>query len=545
MTQSFKKPTMLMILDGWGFSENQKGNAVAAAKTPNLDRLIEKYPSALGITSGEEVGLPAGQMGNSEVGHLNIGAGRVVYQDLTLINKEINDGEFFKNPALLKAIDSAVENNAALHLMGLVSYGGVHSHIDHLKALLKSAQMKGLDRVYVHAFLDGRDVPPKSALADLTDLQNFMTAEKIGTIATVIGRYYSMDRDKRWDRIEKAYNLLTLERNEFENEEDIVFTDSWKDALISSFEKGETDEFVKPIAVLSSNENDSGSNSNRVAAIKDNDSVIFFNFRPDRARLLTYAFTEPDSKVGFVRKVHPKVNFVCMTQYDEELNIPIAYPPKDLKNTIGEYLSDLGKNQLRIAETEKYAHVTFFFNGGVEEPNAGEERVLIPSPNVATYDLKPEMSAYEVTDALLEKLDENKYDFIVLNFANMDMVGHTGIFSAAVAAVEAVDKCVGKLADKILEKNGALFITADHGNAERMEEADGLPCTAHTTNSVKMVYVDDENLDETGKPKLILKDGGRLCDIAPTLLKIMNLEIPKEMTGDVLLVKSPDTIIRK
>jgi len=528
-----------MILDGWGYSDEKKGNAVAAAKTPNLDRLTEKYPNALGMTSGEEVGLPAGQMGNSEVGHLNIGAGRIVYQDLTLINKEIDDGEFFKNPALLKAVDSALEKNTALHLMGLVSYGGVHSYMTHLKALLKLAKMRGLDRVYVHAFLDGRDVPPKSALADLTELQDFMTAEKIGTIATVIGRYYAMDRDKRWDRIEKAYNLLTLENETEKDENNVVYSESWKDALISSFEKGETDEFVKPIAVLKAvNTMAASDKTEKAAVIKDGDSVIFFNFRPDRARQLTYAFTEPDSKIGFVRKTHPKVHFVCMTTYDEELKIPIAYPPKDLKNTIGEHLANLGKKQLRVAETEKYAHVTFFFNGGVEEPNKGEERVLIPSPKVTTYDLKPEMSAYEVTNTLLEKLDENKYDFIVLNFANMDMVGHTGITEAAVAAVEAVDACVGKLADKILEKNGAVFITADHGNAEKMMEADGTPCTSHTTNPVKMIYVDDKNINKDGNPIKILRAGGSLCDIAPTLLEIMNLPIPKEMTGKTLLIEN-------
>lgn len=525
-----------MILDGWGCNPETKGNAVAAANTPNLNKLEETYPTALGITSGTDVGLPCGQMGNSEVGHLNIGAGRIVYQDLTLINKEIEDGVFDQNPILLKAIHEAKEKGKTLHLMGLVSYGGVHSHMKHLKALLKLAKKEGLDRVYVHAFLDGRDVLPKSAMKDLSELQKFMEDEKVGKIATVTGRYYAMDRDKRWDRIEKAYDALTLENPD---DEDIILTDDWKKALQDSFERGETDEFVKPIVLLEKQKGSEKETGKRVGKVEDGDSVIFFNFRPDRARQLTYAFTEKDEKVGFQRKVFPKTYFVGMTQYDEELKIPTAYPPKDLKNTIGEYLASAGKKQLRIAETEKYAHVTFFFNGGAEEPNVNEDRVLIPSPKVATYNLKPEMSANEVTDALLEKIDEGKYDFIVLNFANMDMVGHTGDFNAAKAAVEAVDVCVGKLAEKVLEKGGALFITADHGNAECMEEENGVPCTAHTTNPVKMIYVDDSNIDsKTKKPKMILRDGGRLCDIAPTLLEIMGMEMPEEMTGETLLVKN-------
>ncbi len=518
-----------MILDGWGYNPDEKGNAVAAANTPNLDRLAEIYPTALGITSGTDVGLPSGQMGNSEVGHLNMGAGRIVYQDLTLINKEIEEGHFDRNPALLKAVHEAKEKGKALHLMGLVSYGGVHSHIGHLKALLKLAKKEGLNRVYIHAFLDGRDVLPKSAMKDLEELQKFTEDEQIGRISTVIGRYYAMDRDKRWDRTEKAYDALTLENPD---DKDIVLTADWKKALQKSFEKGETDEFVKPVVVTEKS-------GKRIAAVEDGDSVIFFNFRPDRARQLTYAFTEPDAKIGFKRRNFPKTYFVGMTQYDEELKIPAAYPPKDLKNTIGEYLSAGGKKQLRIAETEKYAHVTFFFNGGVEEPNRNEDRVLIPSPKVATYDLRPEMSAFEVTDALIEKIEEDKYDFIVLNFANMDMVGHTGVMNAAKAAVEAVDACVGKLTDKVLEKGGAVFITADHGNAECMEEKTGEPCTAHTTNPVKMIYADDKNIDPmTKKPKMILRDGGRLSDIAPTLLEIMGMEIPQEMTGETLLVKN-------
>lgn len=516
-----------MILDGWGYSPDTDGNAVSAAETPNLDHLLKTYPNALGLTSGTAVGLPENQMGNSEVGHLNIGAGRIVYQDLTLINKEIGDGLFFENPVLLKAVRNAGNSGKALHLAGLVSYGGVHSHMNHLKALLTLAHREGLEKVYIHAFLDGRDVPPKSAMTDLKDLQAFTEKEGIGKISTIIGRYYAMDRDKRWDRTEKAYDAMTLE-NPFGD--DFTKTADWEAALQSSFDKGETDEFVKPILLT-----DAG--GKRIAVVEEGDSFIFFNFRPDRARQLTYAFTEPDEKIGFRRKAHPNVFFVCMTQYDEELNLRIAYPPKDLKNTLGEYLAAEGKTQLRIAETEKYAHVTFFFNGGTEEPNKNEDRILIPSPKVATYDLKPEMSAYEVTEALLEKLDEDKYDLIILNFANMDMVGHTGLFDAAKTAVEAVDECVGRLADKVLEKNGALFITADHGNAERMEESSGVACTAHTTNPVRMIYVDNKNIDPiTKKPVKVMRGGGKLSDIAPTLLEIMNMAVPKEMTGMSLLV---------
>ncbi|MCL2862759.1 MAG: 2,3-bisphosphoglycerate-independent phosphoglycerate mutase [Methanimicrococcus sp.] len=534
-----------MILDGWGYSAETIGNAVAAANTPNLDRLMKDYPNTLLLTSGQAVGLPDGQMGNSEVGHLNIGAGRVVYQDLTLINKEIEEGAFFKNPVLLKAVSNAKERGKSLHLMGLVSYGGVHSYMTHLKALLTFSKREGLERVYVHAFSDGRDVPPKSAMNDLTDLSEFMEKEGVGKLASIIGRYYAMDRDKRWDRTEKAYDALTLEKPEGP---DFTFVDSttcsmtgstansWKKELQNSFDRGETDEFVKPIILTSAENANAGK---RVAAIEDGDSVIFFNFRPDRARQLTYALTEPDEKVGFKRKARPAVHFVCLTQYDEELTIPTAYPPKDLKNTIGAYLAANGKTQLRIAETEKYAHVTFFFNGGVEEPNGGEDRILIPSPKVATYDLKPEMSAFEVTDALLQKIDEGKYDFIVLNFANMDMVGHTGIFNAAIAAAEAVDACAGRLAEKVFEKGGALIVTADHGNAEQMEENNGEPCTSHTTNPVKMIYADSTNSDPaTKKTVKRLRDGGKLCDIAPTLLEIMNMEIPAEMTGKSLLIKN-------
>jgi 2,3-bisphosphoglycerate-independent phosphoglycerate mutase len=402
--------------------------------------------------------------------------------------------------------------------MGLVSYGGVHSHMDHLKALLIMAKKEKVEKVFVHAFLDGRDVVPKSAMSDLTELQKFMETEKIGQIASIMGRFYAMDRDKRWERTQIAYDALTLDAKN----ENIVSTENWKEALQASFDKKETDEFVKPIVLLEPAQK-------RIAKINDGDSVLFFNFRPDRARQLTYSFIAPE-KIGFSQKAKPKVNFICMTQYDEELAIPIAYPPKELKNTLGEYLSKLGKKQLRIAETEKYAHVTFFFNGGMEEPNAGEDRILIPSPKVNTYDLKPEMSAYEVTGALLQKIDENKYDFIVLNFANMDMVGHTGIYSAAVAAVEAVDACIGKLVDKMLEKNGTVMIMADHGNAEKMLEDDGSVCTSHTTNPVTLIYIGD-------KKQIQLRAGGKLCDIAPTILETMDIQIPPEMTGISLLIE--------
>ncbi|WNY25837.1 2,3-bisphosphoglycerate-independent phosphoglycerate mutase [Methanolapillus millepedarum] len=517
-----------MILDGWGFKSAHFGNAVAAANTPNLDFFEKHYPTCLCEASGTAVGLPAGQMGNSEVGHLNMGAGRVIYQDLTLINKEIEEGTFFKNPTLLSAVENAKMKKSALHLMGLVSYGGVHSNLNHLKALLLLAKREGLDRVFVHAFLDGRDVAPKSAMADLSDLEEFMKRENIGQLSTVMGRYYAMDRDKRWERTQAAYDVLT--GNPAANSPvEVVYTQDWRSALQKSFEKGETDEFVKPIVLME--------NEKRISIISDNDSVIFFNFRPDRARQLTYAMTLPDNKFsGFVRKTRPDVFFVCMTQYDEELDIPIAYPPKDIKNTLGEYLSSCGIEQLRIAETEKYAHVTFFFNGGVEEPNAGENRILISSPKVATYDEKPEMSAYEVTETLLVAIDEDKYELIVLNFANMDMVGHTGIFEAAVKAVEAVDECAGILVEKILEKDGAAIITADHGNAEQMVDENKKPHTAHTTNPVKIIYVSDKNKKD-GKAICTLREGGKLCDIAPTLLEIMGLEIPKEMTGQSLLKK--------
>lgn len=507
-----KKPVMLMILDGFGLSNNLDGNAVYAANKPNYDILTEKYPHTKLRASGLDVGLPEGQMGNSEVGHLNIGAGRIIYQELTRITKEIKEGDFFKNPAFNKAIDKAIEANSSIHLLGLLSDGGVHSHIDHLKALIKLASEKGAKKVYVHAFLDGRDVQPGSALKYISEIEEYMHEIGVGKIATVCGRYYAMDRDKRWERVELAYNAMVLSKGE-ENTSAI-------EAVKSAFHDNKTDEFVLPTVIM-----DQGK---PVAAISNNDSVIFFNFRPDRAREITRAIND---KVfdGFKREAL-NLTYVCTTQYDVSIeNVDVAYTQENFTNTLGEYVSKMGKNQLRIAETEKYAHVTFFFNGGVEAPNANEDRALIPSPKVATYDLKPEMSAYEVTEELLKRLDLDLYDMIILNFANPDMVGHTGDFKAAKKAIETVDECLGKIVKSVLDKDGTVFITADHGNAEQMIDfSSGEPMTAHTTNLVPFTYVSNH-----GKG---LKDTGILADIAPTMLEAMGLEAPKEMTGKSLII---------
>ncbi|NMM65265.1 2,3-bisphosphoglycerate-independent phosphoglycerate mutase [Clostridium sp. P21] len=504
-----KKPVMLMILDGFGLTDREDGNAVKAAHKPNFDKLYNNYPHTQLGASGLSVGLPEGQMGNSEVGHLNIGAGRVIYQALTRITKSINDGDFFENKALNKAVDNAIKNNATLHIMGLLSPGGVHSHIEHLKGILKLAKAKSVKKVYVHAFLDGRDVPPASAKEYIEDIENYMKEIGIGKIATVSGRYYAMDRDKRWERIQLAYNALVLGKGEEAS--------TAMQAVESSYNDNKTDEFVLPTVIEKSPE----------ASIKDKDSVIFFNFRPDRAREITRAIND---KVfdGFSREALD-LTFVTMTQYDVTLEgVDVAFENESYSNTLGEYVSKLGKRQLRIAETEKYAHVTFFFNGGVEEPNKGEDRALIPSPKVATYDLQPEMSAYKVTDELLKRIDEDKYDMIILNFANPDMVGHTGIFEAAKKAVETVDECLGKVVDKVLEKSGTVFITADHGNAEQMiDYSTGKPMTAHTTDPVPFLYV-----ASNAKP---MKDNGILADIAPTMLQVMGLDVPKEMTGKSLI----------
>jgi len=494
------KCLILIILDGFGLAGPTRGNAITHAKTPNLDRLRKEYPTCILQASGEAVGLPEGQMGNSEVGHLNIGAGRIVYQDLTRINKAISDETFFRNPVLRKAIEHAKTHDSCLHLIGLLSDGGVHSHITHLLALLEMAEAVGV-RTQVHAFLDGRDVPPKSALEYISAIDGTVGGFRVGT---VMGRYYAMDRDNRWDRIEKAYRAIVSG--------DGIPAKSASDAAAEAYARGETDEFVLPTVV------------NNHTPISDDDSIIFFNFRPDRARQITRAFLDNDFS-HFKRRKLGNLCFVCMTEYDATIDAPVAFAPEEIKNTLGEVLSKHGLTQLRIAETEKYAHVTFFFSGGVETPNPGEDRCLIPSPKVATYDLKPEMSAYEVTDAVIERI--GSYDVIILNYANCDMVGHTGIFDAAVQAVETVDACVGRVIDAVLKVGGSAIITADHGNAEKMIAADGTPYTAHTTNPVPLILVTD--------PVVGVRDG-KLADIAPTMLELLGVPKPAEMTGESVVV---------
>lgn len=512
MEEDMKKPVMLMILDGYGLSEHVEGNAVKAAVKPNMDNLLAEYPNAVLDASGMSVGLPEGQMGNSEVGHLNIGAGRIVYQSLTRITKSIADGDFFENKALNKAVDNALQNNSSLHLLGLLSPGGVHSHTEHIKGLLKLCKIRGLDRVYLHAFLDGRDVPPSSAKGYIEEIEGYMKEIGVGTIATISGRYYAMDRDNRWERVRLAYDALVEGKGEK--------AQSALQALEESYSRDVTDEFVLPTVIAAEVE--------QAHSIKSGDSVIFFNFRPDRARELTRALNDK-SFAGFQRE-SLDLTFVTMTEYDSTLeNVDVAFAPDNYSNTLGEYLSSLGKTQLRIAETEKYAHVTFFFNGGVEAPNRNEERVLIPSPKVATYDMKPEMSAYEVCEELLRRIDSDKYDFIVVNFANPDMVGHTGVFEAAKKAIEVVDECLGKIVDKMLEKDGTVCITADHGNAEMMTDVEtGKTMTSHTTDPVPFIYV-----SRNPKP---LRDKGILADIAPTLLQAMGIAVPVEMTGKSLIL---------
>lgn len=502
-----KKPLILMILDGFGIAP-EKGNAIKAANKPNIDKLFAENPVTQIGASGMDVGLPDGQMGNSEVGHTNMGAGRIVYQELTRITKTINEDKLKENEAIVNAMDKALENGTALHLMGLLSSGGVHSHITHLYGILELAKKKGLENVYIHTFLDGRDVPPSSAAEFMDELLAKTKEIGVGKVATVSGRYYAMDRDNNWDRVEKTYAAMVY--GEGEKAECPVC------AVKNSYDKGVTDEFVVPVVVEGG------------AQVKPNDSVIFFNFRPDRAREITRTFVDPDFK-GFERKngFFP-VNFVCMTQYDATMpNVDVAFKPQALKNTLGEYVSNKGMTQLRIAETEKYAHVTFFFNGGVEKQYEGEDRILVKSPAVATYDLQPEMSAYEVTDKLVPAIESGKYDMIILNYANCDMVGHTGVFEAAVKAVEAVDTCVGRVVEAIKKMGGVALITADHGNADKMVDADGSPFTAHTTNPVPFCVVGYD---------CQLREGGRLADIAPTMLQIMGLEQPAEMDG-VSLIK--------
>ena len=510
-----KKTTVLMILDGYGLSDSVKGNAIAQAKTPVMDKLMAECPFVKGNASGLAVGLPDGQMGNSEVGHLNMGAGRIVYQDLTKITKSIQDGDFFENKALLDACANAKKHDSALHMFGLVSDGGVHSHNTHIYGLLELAKRQGLEKVYVHCFLDGRDTPPESGKEYVEDLEAEMKKIGVGEIATVSGRYYAMDRDNRWDRVEKAYLALTKGEGET--------TESAPAGIQASYENGVTDEFVLPTVVTK--------DGAPVATIKDGDSVVFFNFRPDRAREMTRVFCADDFD-GFDRGERVKTEFVCFTEYDVTIpNKKVAFVKEEITNTFGEYLAKNHMTQARIAETEKYAHVTFFFNGGVEEPNEGETRILVKSPKVATYDLKPEMSAYEVCDKLTGAIRSGDYDVIVINFANPDMVGHTGVEAAAIQAIEAVDECVGKAVDAVKEVDGVMFICADHGNAEKLiDEETGEPFTAHTTNPVPFILF---NAD----PAYSLREGGCLADIAPTLLELMGMEQPKEMSGTSLLVR--------
>ncbi len=557
-----KKPTVLMILDGYGLNERHDGNAVYEAKTPVMDKLMAECPFVEGNASGLAVGLPDGQMGNSEVGHMNMGAGRIVYQELTRITKEINDGDFFKNEALLAAMKNAKDNDSAIHFMGLLSDGGVHSHITHLYGLLEMAKREGLKKVYVHCFLDGRDTPPASGKGYIEQLQAKMQEIGVGEIGVVSGReglkkvyvhcfldgrdtppasgkgyieqlqakmqeigvgeigvvsgrYYAMDRDNRWDRVELAYNALT-------KGEGVKGTDA-AEAVQASYDNEKTDEFVLPTVI----EKD----GRPVASVQDKDSVVFFNFRPDRAREITRAFCDDDFK-GFAREKKLDVTFVCFTNYDDTIqNKQVAFNKVQLHNTFGEYLAAHDMTQVRIAETEKYAHVTFFFNGGVEEPNKGEDRILVKSPKVATYDLQPEMSAPQVCDKLVEAIKSDKYDVVIINFANPDMVGHTGVEAAAVKAVETVDECVGRAVEAVKEVNGQMFICADHGNAEQLVDYEtGEPFTAHTTNPVPFILV---NAD----PKYTLKEGGCLADIIPTLIELMGMEKPAEMTGESLLIE--------
>lgn len=503
-----KKPVALIIMDGFGYNSSDYGNAIVAAKTPNIDKYMNGPHTLIGA-SGLDVGLPDGQMGNSEVGHTNIGAGRIVYQMLVKISKDIKDGVFFENKALINAMKNCKEKNSALHLMGLLSPGGVHSHMEHLFGLVEMAKKNDIDKVYIHAFLDGRDVPPSSASEFMEQTVSELDKIGLGKISTISGRFYAMDRDNAWDRVEKAYAAMVY--GEGTKESDPV------QAIKNSYANEVTDEFMLPTVIDGAEQ------------IKSNDSVIFFNFRPDRARQITRAFVDPDF-TGFERKnTLSNLHFVCMAQYDASMpNVTVAYPPEQLTMTLGEYLSKSGKTQLRIAETQKYAHVTFFFNGGEEKQFDGEDRILIKSPDVETFDLKPEMSAYEVCDAVVDAINADKYDVIILNYANCDMVGHTGIFDAAVAAVEAVDTCVGKMVDAILAKGGAALITADHGNADKMYEPDGSPFTAHTTNPVPLFCVGYD---------CELRDDGVLADLAPTMLEILEMPQPAEMTGKSLIKK--------
>ena len=510
-----KKPVVLMILDGYGLNDRCEANAVCEGRTPVMDQLMSQCPFVKGQASGMAVGLPEGQMGNSEVGHLNMGAGRIVYQELTRITKSIQDGDFFENKAFMAAVDNCKKHDSALHLFGLVSDGGVHSHNTHIYGLLELAKRNGLKKVYVHCFLDGRDTPPASGREYVEALEARMAEIGVGKVATVEGRYYAMDRDKNWDRVKIAYDALTRGEG--------VQNESAPAAIQASYDAGKTDEFVVPTVITK--------DGAPVGMIRENDSVIFYNFRPDRAREMTRAFCD-DQFDGFDRGERVKTTYVCFTNYDETIpNKLVAFEKETITNTFGEFLAAHNKTQARIAETEKYAHVTFFFNGGIEEPNPGEDRFLIPSPKeVATYDLKPEMSAPGVCDKLVESIKSGKYDVIIINFANPDMVGHTGVEAAAIKAIETVDTCVGRAVDAIKEVNGVMFICADHGNAEQLVDYEtGDPFTAHTTNPVPFILV---NADPSWK----LREGGCLADIAPTLIQLMGMEQPKEMTGKSLLI---------
>ncbi|HCT95325.1 2,3-bisphosphoglycerate-independent phosphoglycerate mutase [Vagococcus sp.] len=504
-----KSPVAIIILDGYGKRDETVGNAVAQANTPNFDRYWETFPHSTLKAAGLDVGLPEGQMGNSEVGHTNIGAGRIVYQSLTRIDKAITDGEFQTNDILIEAMDHAIKNDTALHLFGLLSDGGVHSHQNHLYALLETAKEKGVKETYVHAFLDGRDVAPTSGAGFMQELVDKMAELSYGKVATVTGRFYAMDRDKRWERVEKAYNALV-------NGEGVKATDPVQ-AIKDSYANGVNDEFVLPIVIEE--------NGEPVATVKENDAVIFFNFRPDRAIQLSNAFTDKEWEF-FARENHPVVKFVTMTLYNPSIDAKVAYPPIELKNVLGEVLSNAGLKQLRIAETEKYPHVTFFMNGGRNEEFPGESRILINSPKVETYDLKPEMSAYEVTDALVADIEADKHDAIILNFANPDMVGHSGMLEPTIKAIEAVDENLGRVVDAILAKNGYAVIFADHGNSETMMTPEGKPHTAHTTVPVPVIVT---------KKDVTLREDGRLADVAPTMLDLLNIEQPVEMTGESLI----------
>jgi len=508
-----RKTALLLILDGWGYREETEHNAIAAANSPVWDKLWAECPHTLVDTSGLSVGLPAGQMGNSEVGHMNLGAGRVVYQSLTRIDKDIEEGTFQKNEVLTSAVDKAKNSGTALHVFGLMSPGGIHSHEDQILAMLKMAIDRGVEKIYLHAFLDGRDTPPRSALPSLEKAEKLLIDSEKGRVASIVGRFFAMDRDNRWDRVEPAYDLLTQAKSEF------VYADV-HDAIEAAYGRDEDDEFVQPTVIKDDNDES--------AEVADGDVVVFMNFRSDRARELTRAFVDDDFD-GFERDERPMLGeFVTLTEYAADIEAACAYPPEKLHNVLGAYLADQGKTQLRIAETEKYAHVTFFFNGGREEPFTNEDRELIPSPQVKTYDLKPEMSAFEVTDKLVAAINSGKYDAIICNYANGDMVGHTGNFDASVKAVEAVDQCLGRIVEAIQANEGHLLVTADHGNVEQMlDPKTGQPLTSHTNGPVPLVYV--------GSSEQVFTSEGSLCDLAPTLLSLLKLPVPDEMTGKVLL----------